>query len=65
MNDRSDAAYRQRAQQGLKTAMKLTGHRTRSVFRRYDILTEDDLRDGVSKLAVAAMGTKKGNNILD
>jgi hypothetical protein len=33
------------------TAMALMGDKTASVFRRYDIMDEADLRDAVSKLA--------------
>lgn len=32
-------------------AMKLTGHKTESVYRRYAIVVERDLREGVTKLA--------------
>jgi hypothetical protein len=31
--------------------MKLTGHKTESIYRRYAIVAEQDLRDGVAKLA--------------
>jgi hypothetical protein len=32
-------------------AVKLTGHKTRDVFDRYDIDSERDLSDGVARLA--------------
>ena len=32
-------------------AMKLTGHKTKSVYRRYAIVSEADLSDGLKRLA--------------
>ena len=44
--------------------MKLTGHKTQSVYLRYDIVDEQDLEDGVKMIAErlrTANGRKTAN----
>jgi hypothetical protein len=45
---------------GRLVAMKLTGHKTDSVFRRYDIASPDDLRTAVERLDSASARTVSG-----
>ena len=44
-------------------AMKITGHKTRSVFDRYDITSEEDVAEASRKLQ-ALTGTIAGTNAI-
>jgi integrase len=48
---RSAVRNLERAGVSRSVAMKLTGHKTEAVYRRYAITNEQDLRDGVRKLS--------------
>jgi len=52
----------ERAGVSRSVAMKLTGHKTESVYRRYAIVAEQDLREGVAKLARLHGGTTGGQS---
>jgi hypothetical protein len=38
-----------------RVSMRLTGHKTRSVFERYNIVSDSDLIDAARKLDIATM----------
>lgn len=45
-----------------RVAMQMTGHKTRNIFERYNIVSEGDLAEAATKLDVfSAQMTKKDN----
>ena len=52
LHDLRRSAIRRMVRKGISetVAMRLSGHKTMSVFRRYDITSTDDLRDAANKL---------------
>jgi len=51
----------ERAGVARSVAMKLTGHKTETVYRRYAIVSESDLAEGVKKLAALHASTIAGS----
>jgi integrase len=52
----------ERAGVSRSTAMKMVGHKTESIYRRYAIVSETDLREAAVKLGSLAHGDNHGDN---
>jgi integrase len=52
----------ERAGVSRSAAMKLTGHKTEAVYRRYAIVAESDLREGAAKLTLLHGGKEHANS---
>jgi hypothetical protein len=44
-----------------KVAMTISGHRTRSVFERYNIIDQADLKEAVARIEQGALRRVKGH----
>jgi len=53
----------ERAGVSRSVAMKITGHKTESVYRRYAIVSDADLREAVERLTGTIAGTMASNRV--
>jgi hypothetical protein len=58
---RSGVRHMVRAGIAEHTAMKISGHKTRSVFDRYDIVSEGDLQEAAQRLTASAIPVAPGH----
>jgi integrase len=52
----------ERAGVSRSVAMKMVGHKTESIYRRYAIVSESDLREAARKLAAVEQGARNGGH---
>lgn len=52
----------ERAGVSRSVAMKMVGHKTESIYRRYAIVSETDLREAARKLAAVEQGARNGSH---
>jgi hypothetical protein len=62
-HDLRRSGIRNMRRQGIaeKVAMTISGHRTRSVFERYNIIDQADLKEAVARIEQGALRRVKGH----